>query len=108
MVRHIRSDEHPHVEYLCTALSEVAARSLRAVDGATLSGRDVVEGLLHATLRGLTRERREEQRHAMRESLVESLRAHASPERLLEELDALETRWTPPARTGFEPVGPPA
>jgi hypothetical protein len=33
------------------------------------------------------------------------MQAARDPGRLAEEFDALETRWTPPARTGFEPPG---
>jgi len=106
MVGYIRSDESPHVEYLRTALSEVAARTLRTVDGATLPGREVVHGLLHRNLRGLTRERREEQRGDIRQSLVDSMQVHRDPKGLLERFDALETPWTPPERTGFESSGP--
>jgi hypothetical protein len=102
MVSYIRADESPHVEYLRTALSEAAARTLRTVDGKTLSGRDVVRELLHRTLRGLTRERREEQRRDIRENLIEAMQAHANPAGLLERFDALETPWTPSERTGFE------
>ncbi|MBW2372033.1 MAG: hypothetical protein JRF70_05815 [Deltaproteobacteria bacterium] len=102
MVSYIRADESPHVEYLRTALSEAAARSLRTADGKTLSGRDVVRELLHRTLRGLTHERREEQRRDIRENLIEAMQAHANPAGLLERFDALETPWTPPERTGFE------
>jgi len=104
MVRYVRSDENPHVEYLRTALSEVRARTLRTVDGRTLPGREVVDGLMHRILRTITRNRPEEQREDVREGLVEAMRAAREPKRLLEEFDALESPWTPPARTGFEPV----
>ncbi len=104
LVSHIRADEHPHVEYLRTALSELAARQLRAVDGSLVAGRDVVHGLLHRTLRGLTRERRDEQRSDIRQSLVDAMKVHANPAGLLERFDALETPWTAPERTGFEPA----
>jgi hypothetical protein len=103
MVSHIRADEHPHVEYLRTALSELSARTLRTVDGGTLPGREVVAGLLHRTLRGLTRERREEQRAELRGHVVAAMKAARDPAGLLERFDALEARWEPPARTGFEP-----
>ncbi len=106
MIRHIRSDENPHVEYLRTALSELSARTVRTVDGKTLPGRTIVDGLLHATLRGLTRERRQEQRGDIRESLVGAMQEHANPSGLLERFDALETPWTAPERTGFEPAEP--
>ena len=38
MVGYIQADENPHVEYLRVGLSEVAARTLRTVDGKTLAG----------------------------------------------------------------------
>jgi hypothetical protein len=103
MVRFVRSDEKPHVEYLRTALSELRARTLRTVDGGTLAGRKVVDGLLHRILREITKNRPREQREDLRESLVEAMQSAASPKALLEEFDALESRWTPPERTGFEP-----
>ena len=106
MVGYIRADENPHVEYLRTALSEVRARTLRSVAGGTIPGRTVVDGLLHRTLHSLTTERPRQQREDLRASLGESMRAARDPRHLAEEFDALETHWTPPARTGFEPVDP--
>jgi hypothetical protein len=103
MVRFVQSDEKPHVEYLRTALSELRARTLRTVDGGTVSGREVVDGLLHRILREVTRNRPREQREDIRESLLAAMRAAGKPPALLEEFDALESRWTPPERTGFEP-----
>jgi hypothetical protein len=104
MVRFVRSDEKPHVEYLRTALSELRARTLRTVDGRTVSGREVVDGLLHRILREVTRNRPREQREDIRESLVAAMQAAGKPASLLDEFDALESRWTPPERTGFEPA----
>jgi hypothetical protein len=104
MVRHIQSDEKPHVEYLRTALSEVRARTLRTVDGATIAGREVVDGLLHRILRAVTRERPRDQRDDLRASLADALSVARNPAALLEEFDALESSWTPPERTGFEPI----
>ncbi len=104
MVRFVQSDEKPHVEYLRTALSELRARTLRTVDGRTLEGREVVDGLLHRILREITRNRPREQREDIRESLIEAMQSAANPKALLEEFDALESRWTPPERTGFEPA----
>ena len=108
LVGYIRSDETPHVEYLRTALSEVAARSVRTVDGGTLPGREIVRGLLHATLRGLTGERREAQRSELRDATLEALKGHRNPTDLLERFEALETPWVRPQRTGFEPEAPEA
>jgi hypothetical protein len=104
MVRFVRSDEKPHVEYLRTALSELRARRLRTVDGKTIAGRDVVDRLLHRILREITKNRPREQREDIRESLIEAMQSAANPKALLEEFDALESRWTPPERTGFEPA----
>jgi hypothetical protein len=104
MVRYIRSDESPHVEYLRTALSEARARTLRTVDGGTLPGRRVIDEILHRTLRGLTRERRDQQRRDLRESVVEAVRARGRADDVMQRFDVLETPWTPPERTGFEPL----
>jgi hypothetical protein len=106
MVGYIRSDENPHVEYLRTALSEMRARTLRTVDGGTLSGRDVIDGLLHRTLHQLTTERPRQQRDDLRASLQEAMQVASDPKRLSGEFDALATHWTPPDRTGFEPESP--
>jgi hypothetical protein len=57
MVTHIRDDESPHVEYLRTALSELRGRTLRTVDGNTLAGQVVVDGLLHRILSTPARDR---------------------------------------------------
>ena len=38
MVRHVRADESPHVEYLRTALTEVRSRTLRVADGSECRG----------------------------------------------------------------------
>jgi hypothetical protein len=103
MVGYIRADENPHVEYLRTALSEVRVRRLRTLDGGTIAGSVVVDGLLHRTLRTLTTERPRQQREDLRASLAESMQVARNPRRLAEEFDALETPWTPPRRTGFEP-----
>ena len=102
MVDHIRSDESPHVEYLRTALSEVRARTLRTVDGSTIAGRTVVDGMLHSMLREMTRNRPREQRDDVRENSMVAMQVATNPAALLEEFDALETAWVAPRSTGFE------
>lgn len=102
MVRHIQSDESPHVEYLRTALSEVRARTIRTVDGRLLAGREVVDRLLHDMLHGMTRDRPREQREDLREHMVRSMQSAANPKALEEEFESLGSDWTPPERTGFE------
>ncbi len=103
LVRFIRSDESPHVEYLRTALSELRARSLRTVDGREIAGRSVVDGILHRVLRTITSERPKQQREDVRRDLAAALAAAGRPAGLIEEFDRLQTVWNPPARTGFEP-----
>jgi len=102
MVSYIQSDEKPHVEYLRTALSEICARTLRTVDGGTLSGKQVVYGMLHGTLSQMTRNRPVEQQEETREALEEALQGVASKSSILDEFEGLARAWTPPARTGFE------
>jgi len=102
MVRYIRSDESPHVEYLRAALSEARALTLRTEQNGTLSGAVVVDGLLHHVLKRMVQNRPREQRDDTRGSLVHALEAGQVRGSLLEEFDALEPSWTPPERTGFE------
>jgi hypothetical protein len=104
MVRCIRSDETPHVEYLRTALSEIRARTLVTANGGTIPGRSVIDALLHRTLGVLTTRRPKEQRADTRASVAEAMKRAGSPQRLLEEFDALETPFVAPMRTGFEPL----
>jgi hypothetical protein len=103
MVRNIQADEKPHVEYLRTALSEARARTIRTVDGKEISGRTVVDGLLHRILGQMTKNRRRDQQDDIREGLVEAMKSVSNPAALLEEFDAMATEWTPPLKTGFEP-----
>jgi hypothetical protein len=105
MVSFIRSDERPHVEYLRAALSELRARSVRTADGALVPGTELVDGLLHRTLRVLTTTRPQEQRADTRAALAASIAEAKAPSGLLEAFDALETPFTPPGRTGFERAG---
>jgi hypothetical protein len=104
MVRNIQSDERPHVEYLRTALSEVRARSIRTVDGGRIAGRVVIDGLLHRILSQLTRSRQSDQREDVREGLAAAMQAATHPGALREAFDALDSPWTPPEKTGFEPT----
>jgi len=103
MVRYVRADESPHVEYLRTALSELRGRTLRTVDGRTLAGREAVDRVLHRLLRNLTRSRPRQQRDDVRTYLAEDMKVAGNPAALLEAFDALDASWTPPERTGFEP-----
>jgi hypothetical protein len=103
MVRYVRADESPHVEYLRTALSELRARTLRTIDGRTIAGRTIVDRVMHRMLTNIVKARPRQQRDDLAASLAEDMKAVANPARLREEFDALESRFTPPARTGFEP-----
>jgi len=102
MVGFIQVDEKPHVEYLRTALSELAARTVRTQDGKTLPGRWLVHGYLHGILDQMTRSRPEEQRGETGDALEEALRDHPSADSVRQEFEGLARAWTPPAKTGFE------
>lgn len=105
MVGYIQSDENPHVEYLRTALSELAHRTLRTVDGSTVSGREVIHGTLHVMLSQVIRERPAQQREQIRENMDEVFQKAANPGSLREEFESLEQVWSRPGLTGFEPQG---
>jgi hypothetical protein len=103
MVGYVRTDETPHVEYLRTALSELRARTLRTNAGGVLSGRRLVDALLHRTLAALTTSRPRDQRENVRGGLVTAIRVARKGDSLIEQFDALAPDWVPPALTGFEP-----
>jgi hypothetical protein len=98
LVSYIRSDESPHVEYLRTALSEIAARTLITEDGGELSGEKAVNALLERSLRMMIRQRIDERRNQIREAVRNAARGKVGDvEELLAQFDALETPWEPPA-----------
>jgi hypothetical protein len=97
LVRFIRADESPHVEYLRTALSEIAARTLITTDGKSFEGREVVERQADRTIRAMLRNRIDERPTMVRE-LIRKTAGVKDVEELLARFDALATPWTPPAR----------
>jgi hypothetical protein len=97
LVRYIRSDEAPHVEYLRTGLSEISARTLLTRDGNEIAGQVVVEALMDRTLRNMMRQRAVD-RPAMLRQLIKSNAQGKDPESLLAEFESLGTAWEPPAR----------
>ena len=99
MVRYIRADESPHVEYLRTALSELSARTLIGDDGRDYAGHEIVQTLLDRALTFIIRQRREERRAQLHASIRSSANGIVKDvEDLIARFDALETPWQPPAR----------
>jgi hypothetical protein len=97
LVRYIRSDEAPHVEYLRAALSEISGRTLYGADGKELSGKQVVDALMDRTLRAMTRQRQNE-RVAQLRDVIRRTANRVDVEDLIAQYDALATPWNPPAR----------
>jgi len=97
LVRFIRADESPHVEYLRTALSEIQARTILTLDGKPVSGRKVVNDLAERGIRMMLRQRLNE-RPVMVRDLIRKTANVKDIDALMREFDALGTPWTPPAR----------
>jgi hypothetical protein len=97
LVRFIRADEAPHVEYLRTALSEVSARTLLTTEGKEIAGHKVVDALMDRALTTMIRQRLNDRPAAMRD-LVRRTANAPDIEELIARYDALATPWTPPAR----------
>ena len=97
LVRYIRSDEAPHVEYLRTALSEITARTLYGADGREYPGQEVVSALMYRTLGAMTRQRQTE-RIAQLHEMIRRSANRPGVEDLIAQYDALATPWIPPAR----------
>ncbi len=97
LVRFIRSDESPHVEYLRTALSEISARTLLTQDGKEIPGKRAVDALIERSLRAMLRQRIVDQPVMVREMIRRTAKVR-DIEELFAGFDALATPWTPPAR----------
>lgn len=102
LVRYIRQDESPHVEYLRTGLSEISARTLLTREGKEIAGTVVVDKLIDRTLRAMMRQRSIE-RPALIRDLIRTTAKGKHAQSLLEEFDSMSTPWQPPSR--FAPNG---
>ncbi len=97
LVRYIRSDEAPHVEYLRTGLSEISARTLLTQSGEEIRGKVVVDALMARTLKNMMRQRAID-RPAMLRELIRNNSNGKDAASLLEEFESLGAPWEPPAR----------
>ena len=52
----------------------------------------------------ITRNRQSDQREDVREGLTRAMGVAANPDALREEFNALDSSWTAPDKTGFEPT----
>ena len=97
LVRFIRSDEAPHVEYLRTALSEISVRTLLCEDGKEIPGKRAVDALIERSLRTMLRQRIVDQ-PVMVSAMIRKTAQVRDIEELFAGFDALATPWTPPVR----------
>ena len=88
LVRFIRADEAPHVEYLRTALSEIQARTLLALDGSRFADARSSNDLAERTLRTMMRQRLNE-RPVMVRDLIRKTANVKDVDALMREFDAL-------------------
>jgi hypothetical protein len=108
LVRYIRSDEAPHVEYLRTGLSEITARTLKTEGGQLIAGKEVVERLADRALRTMIRQRLTERPESLRE-LIRKTAGNREVEELLARYDAFAIAWAPPSRySDLTPTAAPA
>ena len=89
VVSYIRSDETPHVEYLRTALGELRTRTIRTVDGGTISGGIVVDRLYSMAIADSLGDRRAQQLAAAEADVVTALDGRADAADLLAEFRSL-------------------
>ncbi len=96
MVRYIRADESPHVEYLRTALSEIRARTLLTTEGREIPGAGVVDRVLEQQLRGIASRRPQEQRERVRAEIRNALADRPGSTGLIRRFEDLDVGWTFP------------
>ncbi len=95
LVRCIRADETPHVDYLRTALTEIRDRTFVGESGQQIAGAEVIGTIWDGCARALPR-RRTARTSASRRWPSSSMRSKATPRR---ERDPRRLR-RPPAREG--------
>jgi hypothetical protein len=100
MVRHIRTDEAPHVEYLRTALSEIRARTLLTTDRSEIPGVVVIDRIFEQQLRGIASTRPQEQRERLRAEIRETLSERPEATKLIRRFEDLDSGWTFPRSEG--------
>jgi hypothetical protein len=100
MVRHIRSDEKPHVEYLRTALSELRCRTLLTSDGREIGGSEVIDRIFEHQLRGIASTRPKEARERVWTEIRELLAERPQATHIIRRFEDLDSGWTFPRGEG--------
>jgi hypothetical protein len=103
IVRCIRADETPHVDYLRTALTEVRDRTLIGDSGAKIQGRKVIETLWRIALDQALGPNRDATMRTTLQEVEDALASHPRRAELLEGFHA-HGSIRPTAEGAFEPV----
>lgn len=89
IIGHIRADEEIHVDYLQTALAELAVRSVVCTDGSTISGASLVQAACEAAVGAQTGDRFDRILAYRYGQVRDELATFADGDALLEEFDSL-------------------
>ena len=97
LVKCIRADETPHVDYLTVALSELRARTLISEDGKKeFQGSEVVDRIFSNQLRGAATNRPRDARQRLQEEIHEIIADKDKAKRISSKFESLDSGWTFP------------
>ena len=97
LVKCIRLDETPHVDYLTVALSELRARTLVSEDGKKeFQGSEVIDRIFSNQLRGAATNRPRDARQRLQEEIHELIADKDKANRISNKFESLDSGWTFP------------
>ena len=97
LVKCIRSDETPHVDYLTVALSELRARTLISEDGKReFQGSEVIDLIFSRQLRGAATNRPKDARQFLQTEIHELISDKDKANRISSKFESLDAGWTFP------------
>lgn len=97
LVKCIRADETPHVDYLTVALSELRARTLISEDGKKeFQGSEVIDRIFSNQLRGAATNRPRDARQRLQEEIHELIADKDKANRISNKFESLDSGWTFP------------
>lgn len=97
IVKCVKADEAPHVDYLTVALSELRARTLMSEDGKQeFAGAEVVDRIFARQLRGAATNRPRDARQQLQAEIHELISNKSRASKISSRFEALDSGWTFP------------
>ncbi|MCZ6501112.1 MAG: hypothetical protein O6945_01200 [Gammaproteobacteria bacterium] len=97
LVKCVRADEQPHIDYLTLALSELRARTLVSEDGKKeFEGAQVIDHIFTRQLRGAATNRPRDARERLQKEIHELITDKSRAAKISNKFESLDSGWTFP------------